>query len=97
MKDVDLQNLFDTKAIIGRFYRKRFGKVIGFAKVLIPIDGVDQALSQDFSLSGSKLRVAGGINRYSRPRQCSRLLRLPHVELAVGIEVVKCQVRLLHL
>ena len=31
MKDVDLQNLFDTKAIIGRFYRKKFGKVIGFA------------------------------------------------------------------
>jgi hypothetical protein len=43
---------------IGRFYRKRLGKVPDFAKVLIPIDGVDQALSQDFSLSGSKLRVA---------------------------------------
>ena len=63
MKDVDLQNLFDTKAIIGRFYRKKFGKVAGFAKVLIPIDEVDQALSQDFSLSGSKLRVA----RWDKP------------------------------
>ena len=31
VKDVDLQNLFDTKATIGRFYRKRFGKVVGFA------------------------------------------------------------------
>ena len=49
MKDVDLQNLFDTKAVIERFYRKRSGKVIGFAKVLIPIDGIDKVLNQEFS------------------------------------------------
>jgi len=58
MKDVDLQNLFDTKAIVGRFHKKRFGKVACFAKVLLPIDKVDRVLSQDFSFSGSKLRVA---------------------------------------
>ena len=56
VKDVDLQNLFDTKAIIERFYRKRSGRVIGFAKVPIPIDRIDQVLSQDLSLSGLKLR-----------------------------------------
>jgi hypothetical protein len=70
MKDVDLQNLFDTKAIIERFYKKRSGKVIGFAKVLLPIDRIDQILSQDFSLSGSKLRLAKWVESPSaRPAQ----------------------------
>jgi len=72
MKDVDLQNLLDTKAVIGRFYRKRFGKVIGFAKVLIPIDGIDKVLNQEFSLSGVKLRLAKWVESPSaRPAHAS--------------------------
>ena len=74
MKYVDLQNLFDTEAIIGRFYKKRFGKpVISFAKVLIPVDRIDQVLSQEYthSVSGAKLRVAKWVESPSVPAQAA--------------------------
>ena len=56
--DAEVQSVFDTKAVIGRYYRKKSQGKISFAKVFIPNDKVDQALSQNFSLSGSKLREA---------------------------------------
>jgi len=73
MTNVGLQNLFDTKAIIGRFYKKRFGKVISFAKVLIPVDRIDQVLSQEYthSVSGAKLRVAKWVESPSAPAQAA--------------------------
>ena len=69
MTNVGLQNLFDTKAIIGRFYKKRFGKpVISFAKILIPVDRIDQVLHQEYthSVTGAKLRVAKWVESPSR-------------------------------
>ena len=55
--DVQLQEVFRTNALVGRFYRKRNA---GSAKVLVPLDQLDQALSQDTaSIShGRKFRVA---------------------------------------
>ena len=62
--------MFDTKAVIERFYRKRSGKVVGFAKLLIPIDRIGQVLNQEFSLSGVKLRLATWVESPSaRPVQ----------------------------
>ena len=66
MTDVDIQSLFDTEAVIER---KSRGK-IGFAKVLVPIDEVDQAFSEKFYSSGPerrKLRVAKWDKKPSLP------------------------------
>ena len=73
MTNVGLQNLFDTKAIIGRFYKKRFGKpVISFAKILIPVDRIDQVLRQEYThSSGAKLRVAKWVESPSAPAQAA--------------------------
>ena len=107
MADVDLQLMFHTKALVGRFYKRKKKGKIGFAKVLVPDGEVDRALSQDSSVSGRKLRVVrwDGGPVGPRPGCTIRLLRLPpvesgpNIEAAVGLfEVVKFQVRpVLHL
>ena len=53
--DVQLQEVFRTKALVGRFYRKGSA---GFAKVLVPLDQLHQALGQDTIFHGRKCRVA---------------------------------------
>ena len=102
MVDVDLQLMFHTKALVGRFYKRKKKGKIGFAKVLVPDGEVDRALSQDSSVSGRKLRVVrwDGGPVGPRPGCTIRLLRLPPVESGPNIEaavrlfeIVKFQVR----
>ena len=49
-----LQEVLHTDAVVGRFYRGS----AGFAKVLVPLDQLNQALGQDISFYGRKCRVA---------------------------------------
>jgi hypothetical protein len=51
----ELQEVFRTDALVGRYYRK--GNV-DFAKILVPDDELDRALSQDSSSHGHKFCVA---------------------------------------
>ena len=62
--NVQLQEVFDTNASVGRYYSK------GIAKVLVPLDQLDQALSQDTSSisHGRKCRVAKWVAKAPSPR-----------------------------
>ena len=53
--DVQLQEVSRTNAVVGRFYRTGSA---GFAKVLVPLDQLNQALGQDTSFHGRKCCVA---------------------------------------
>ncbi len=62
--NVQLQKVFNTNALVGRYYKK------GIAKVLVPLDQLDQALSQDTSSisHGRKFRVAKWVAKAPSPR-----------------------------
>ena len=62
--NVQLQKVFNTNALVGRYYKK------GIAKVLVPLDQLDQALSQDTSSisHGRKFRVAKWVTKAPSPR-----------------------------
>ena len=53
MADAELQEIFQTEAIPGRFHRGNYG----FAKVLVRNSEIDRALDQDSAAFGRKFRV----------------------------------------
>ena len=55
MANSELQKIFDTEAIPGRYHGK--GKH-GFAKLLVRNSEIDRALNQDSAVFGHKFRLA---------------------------------------
>ena len=64
-----LQDIFHTKALVGRFHQRRN---VGYAKVLVPQDEVDQVMNQDSSIVGCKIRVAMWKNHHPKRQKCCR-------------------------
>ena len=80
--DTELQEMFRTKAIPGRFHRK--GN-FGFAKVLVPNGEVDQALNQDLVLYGRKLRVEKWRDQPVKAPRPPRVHRLASASATSGV------------
>ena len=85
MAGAELQEIFQTEAIPGRYHRKR---KYGFAKVLVRNSEIDRALNQDSVAFGRKFRVEKWKQLAKAPssRAQGRTTKISSCQLAIMFE-----------